>query len=189
MSRLFIFIFYILFNVYIQPLGYDRPTRFSTISVYGDHIHTTALKRNLVFYFFLAFWPPIFPSSSETCRVFLMNVKLEIHGLRLAAASRVFSINPIWQPNVEAQAIKRAHRIGQMRRCPWKPPSSKKKKAQGSNTPAKKADGHGRASDGREDPVGHPLMLAITKDSRRQFITDSRLVSGIQQSRQYGRRD
>lgn len=57
-----------------------------------------------------------------------MNVKLEIHGLRLAAASRVFSINAIWQPNVEAQAIKRAHRIGQMRRCPWKPPSSKKKR-------------------------------------------------------------
>lgn len=54
-------------------------------------------------------------NCTETCRVFLMNVKLAAHGLHLAAASRVFFINPIWQPNVEAQAIKRAHRIGQTR--------------------------------------------------------------------------
>lgn len=26
LAQVFIFIFYILFNVYIQPLGYDRPT-------------------------------------------------------------------------------------------------------------------------------------------------------------------
>lgn len=54
-------------------------------------------------------------NRTEACRVFLMNVKLAAHGLHLAAASRVFFINPIWQPNVEAQAIKRAHRIGQTR--------------------------------------------------------------------------
>lgn len=54
-------------------------------------------------------------NRTEACRVFLMSVKLAAHGLHLAAASRVFFINPIWQPNVEAQAIKRAHRIGQTR--------------------------------------------------------------------------
>ena len=54
-------------------------------------------------------------NTTETFRVLLMNVHQAAHGLHIAAASRVFFVNPIWQPNVEAQAIKRAHRIGQVR--------------------------------------------------------------------------
>ena len=53
--------------------------------------------------------------ESEDVRVLLMDLRQASHGLHIANASRVFIINPIWQPNVESQAIKRAHRIGQTR--------------------------------------------------------------------------
>ena len=54
-------------------------------------------------------------NERETFRVLLMDAHQAAHGLHIASASRVFFVNPIWQPNVEAQAIKRAHRIGQTR--------------------------------------------------------------------------
>lgn len=54
-------------------------------------------------------------NTTETFRVMLMDVHQAAHGLHIAAASRVFFVNPVWQPTVEAQAIKRAHRIGQKR--------------------------------------------------------------------------
>jgi len=54
-------------------------------------------------------------NTTETFRVLLMNVHEASHGLHIASASRVFFVNLVWQPNVEAQAIKRAHRIGQTR--------------------------------------------------------------------------
>ncbi len=42
-----------------------------------------------------------------------MDIRQASHGLHIAAANRIYIVNPIWQPSVEAQAIKRAHRIGQ----------------------------------------------------------------------------
>lgn len=54
-------------------------------------------------------------NTTKTFRVMLMDVRQAAHGLHIASASRVFFVNPVWQPNVEAQAIKRAHRIGQAR--------------------------------------------------------------------------
>ena len=53
--------------------------------------------------------------ESEDVRVLLMDLRQASHGLHLANASRVFIVNPIWQANMESQAIKRAHRIGQTR--------------------------------------------------------------------------
>lgn len=54
-------------------------------------------------------------NHSEVFRVLLMDLKQASHGLHVACASRVFIVSPIWQPSIESQAIKRAHRIGQTR--------------------------------------------------------------------------
>lgn len=48
-------------------------------------------------------------------RVLLMDVRNAAFGLNLPSASRIFFVNPVCRPNIEAQAIKRAHRIGQTR--------------------------------------------------------------------------
>jgi hypothetical protein len=54
----------------------------------------------------------LFRETNEV-RVLLMDLRQASHGLHLVQASRVFIVNPIWQPTVESQAIKRAHRLGQ----------------------------------------------------------------------------
>ena len=49
-------------------------------------------------------------------RVLLMDVRQAAFGLNVSSASRIYFLNPVCRPNIEAQAIKRAHRIGQMRK-------------------------------------------------------------------------
>jgi len=47
------------------------------------------------------------------CPLFLISLKAGGHGLNLTAADYVFLLDPWWNPAVEAQAVDRAHRIGQ----------------------------------------------------------------------------
>jgi superfamily II DNA or RNA helicase len=53
--------------------------------------------------------------SDDACPVFLISLKAGGSGLNLTAADFVFVLDPWWNPAVEAQAIDRAHRIGQSR--------------------------------------------------------------------------
>jgi SNF2 family DNA or RNA helicase len=51
--------------------------------------------------------------TDPECRLFLISLKAGGLGLNLTAADYVFLLDPWWNPAVEAQAIDRAHRIGQ----------------------------------------------------------------------------
>ena len=53
--------------------------------------------------------------SDPDCRLFLISLKAGGLGLNLTAAEYVFLLDPWWNPAVEAQAVDRAHRIGQTR--------------------------------------------------------------------------
>ncbi|MFP5353584.1 MAG: SNF2-related protein [Gemmatimonadota bacterium] len=54
--------------------------------------------------------------TDPDCKVFLVSLKAGGLGLNLTAAEYVYLLDPWWNPAVEAQAIDRAHRIGQTRR-------------------------------------------------------------------------
>jgi SNF2 family DNA or RNA helicase len=51
--------------------------------------------------------------EDPACKLFLISLKAGGLGLNLTAADYVFLLDPWWNPAVEAQAIDRAHRIGQ----------------------------------------------------------------------------
>lgn len=51
--------------------------------------------------------------TDPSCNLFVMSLKAGGVGLNLTAAGYVFLLDPWWNPAVEAQAIDRAHRIGQ----------------------------------------------------------------------------
>ena len=49
------------------------------------------------------------------CQILLVSIKAGNAGLNLTAASQVIILDPYWNPYVEAQAVDRAYRIGQVR--------------------------------------------------------------------------
>jgi SNF2 family DNA or RNA helicase len=53
--------------------------------------------------------------NDPDCGLFLISLKAGGLGLNLTAAEYVFLLDPWWNPAVEAQAVDRAHRIGQER--------------------------------------------------------------------------
>lgn len=53
--------------------------------------------------------------NAPSVSAFLISLKAGGHGLNLTAADYVFLLDPWWNPAVEAQAIDRAHRMGQTR--------------------------------------------------------------------------
>jgi superfamily II DNA or RNA helicase len=53
--------------------------------------------------------------NDPDCRLFLISLKAGGLGLNLTAADYVFILDPWWNPAVEAQAVDRAHRMGQVR--------------------------------------------------------------------------
>ena len=69
----------------------------------------------------LAFWDDIRAAEVQRfqtdpgCKLFLVSLKAGGFGLNLTAADYVFLLDPWWNPASEAQAIDRAHRIGQTR--------------------------------------------------------------------------
>jgi superfamily II DNA or RNA helicase len=54
--------------------------------------------------------------TDPTCSVFLISLKAGGFGLNLTAADYVFVLDPWWNPAAEAQAVDRAHRIGQTKK-------------------------------------------------------------------------
>ncbi|AMJ67455.1 SNF2-related protein [Hymenobacter sp. PAMC 26628] len=53
--------------------------------------------------------------ETDALQIFLISLKAGGVGLNLTAADYVFLLDPWWNPAVEAQAVDRAHRIGQQR--------------------------------------------------------------------------
>jgi SNF2 family DNA or RNA helicase len=51
--------------------------------------------------------------NDPKCPLFLISLKAGGHGLNLTAADYVYILDPWWNPAVEAQAVDRAHRMGQ----------------------------------------------------------------------------
>lgn len=84
-----------LFKAEIKKMGFD----------YAYLDGATKSRKTQVEYF----------QNNEKVRIFLISLKAGGLGLNLTAADYVFILDPWWNPAIEAQAIDRAHRMGQTR--------------------------------------------------------------------------
>jgi len=53
-------------------------------------------------------------NTNEAIKIFLMDTDLAAYGINLVSASRIYFVDPVIDPKKKQQAIKRAHRIGQL---------------------------------------------------------------------------
>ncbi|GJN89115.1 hypothetical protein Rhopal_002089-T1 [Rhodotorula paludigena] len=52
-------------------------------------------------------------TTAHECQAILIDAKLGGRGITLTSATRMIFLEPLWQPDLEVQAMKRAHRLGQ----------------------------------------------------------------------------
>ncbi|BGP47916.1 hypothetical protein JCM10450v2_003781 [Rhodotorula kratochvilovae] len=52
-------------------------------------------------------------TSARECQAILVDAKLGGRGITLTSATRMIFLEPVWKPDLEVQASKRAHRLGQ----------------------------------------------------------------------------
>jgi SNF2 family DNA or RNA helicase len=96
----------IVFSQFTQFLALVRP-RLESAGLVHEYLDGKTLDRQARVDRF---------QSDASCSIFLISLKAGGHGLNLTAADYVYILDPWWNPAVEAQAIDRAHRIGQTRR-------------------------------------------------------------------------
>ncbi|MEM9554756.1 MAG: SNF2-related protein [Acidobacteriota bacterium] len=94
----------IVFSQFTKLLGYVR-RELETREIPYAYLDGQTRKRGEVVDRF---------QNDPDCNLFLISIKAGGTGLNLTAAGYVFLLDPWWNPAVEAQAIDRAHRIGQV---------------------------------------------------------------------------
>jgi superfamily II DNA or RNA helicase len=93
----------IIFSQFTKLLGYVRRHLDRADSTYAYLDGQTRNRGEVVERF----------QTDPSCNLFLISLKAGGVGLNLTAAGYVYLLDPWWNPAVEAQAIDRAHRIGQ----------------------------------------------------------------------------
>lgn len=82
-----------------------RRAGFTTVMLDGSM--TPAQRQKSIDYFM----------TNPECEIFLISLKAGGVALNLVEASRVFIVDPWWNPSAEWQSMDRCHRIGQRRPC------------------------------------------------------------------------
>ena len=93
----------LVFSQFVKHLKIFRDYLDNTDSQYAYLDGSTKNRRQQVEWF----------QNDKQCKIFLISLKAGGLGLNLTEADYVFILDPWWNPAVEAQAIDRAHRIGQ----------------------------------------------------------------------------